>query len=74
MKNKSKKRLGIDGALALIVLLTVLRQFFLGNYHNMFLGILTLILLKRLFLRYLLPRKNSLPNMQRSESVATQCL
>ena len=27
-----------------LVILSVVRQFFLGNYHNMFLGILTLIL------------------------------
>ena len=27
-----------------MVILSVVRQFFLGNYHNMFLGILTLIL------------------------------
>ena len=30
--------------LTLIVVFSVIRQFFLGNYHNMFLGILTLIL------------------------------
>lgn len=31
--------------LTALVILSVVRQFFLGNYHNMFLGILTLILL-----------------------------
>ena len=30
--------------LSALVILSVVRQFFLGNYHNMFLGILTLIL------------------------------
>ena len=30
--------------LTALVILSVIRQFFLGNYHNMFLGILTLIL------------------------------
>ena len=30
--------------LTALVILSVVRQFFLGNYHNMFLGILTLIL------------------------------
>lgn len=44
MKTKSRKRLGIDSVLSFIVLLSVVRQFFHGNYHNMFLGVLTLIL------------------------------
>ncbi len=44
MKKKAKKRLGIDSILSFIVLISLVRQFFLGNYHNMFLGILTLIL------------------------------
>lgn len=39
-KNKTK----IQMVLTLIVVFSVIRQFFLGNYHNMFLGILTLIL------------------------------
>ena len=34
----------IQMVLTLIVVFSVIRQFFLGNYHNMFLGILTLIL------------------------------
>ena len=39
-KNRTKIRM----VLTLIVVFSVIRQFFLGNYHNMFLGILTLIL------------------------------
>ena len=39
-KNKTK----IQMVLTLIVVFSVIRQFLLGNYHNMFLGILTLIL------------------------------
>ena len=39
-KNRRKKQM----VLTLIVVFSVIRQFFLGNYHNMFLGILTLIL------------------------------
>lgn len=39
-----KKRTKIQMVLTLIVVFSVIRQFFLGNYHNMFLGILTLIL------------------------------
>ena len=30
--------------LTMLVIVSIIRQFFLGNYHNMFLGILTLIL------------------------------
>ncbi|MBD5467438.1 MAG: hypothetical protein HDR21_04700 [Lachnospiraceae bacterium] len=39
-----KKRTKIEVVLMALVLLTIVRQFFLGNYHNMFLGILTLAL------------------------------
>ena len=39
-----KNRTKIHMVLTALVILSVVRQFFLGNYHNMFLGILTLIL------------------------------
>lgn len=39
-----KNRTKIQMVLTLLVVLSVIRQFFFGNYHNMFLGILTLIL------------------------------
>ena len=39
-----KNRTKLPMVLTLIVVFSVIRQFFLGNYHNMFLGILTLIL------------------------------
>ena len=42
--NLKKKRTKIQMALTVFVILSVVRQFFLGNYHNMFLGILTLFL------------------------------
>ena len=38
-----KNRTKIQMVLTALVILSVVRQFFLGNYHNMFLGILTLI-------------------------------
>ncbi len=41
---KPKKRTKIELVLMALVILSICRQFFLGNYHNMFLGILTLIL------------------------------
>lgn len=41
MKNKRTK---IDIVLSFFVILTIVRQFFLGNYHNIFLGVLTLVL------------------------------
>lgn len=44
MKFIKNKRLGIDSILSIIVVLSIIRQFFLSNYHNIFLGILTLIL------------------------------
>ena len=34
----------IETVLYVLVILSIIRQFFLGNYQNMFLGILTLIL------------------------------
>ena len=37
-----KNRTKIQMVLTALVILSVVRQFFLGNYHNMFLGILTL--------------------------------
>lgn len=40
----TKKRTRVELVLSALVLLSIVRQFFLGNYHNMFLGILTLIL------------------------------
>ena len=42
--NLKKKRTKIQMVLTVFVILSVVRQFFLGNYHNMFLGILTLFL------------------------------
>lgn len=40
--NLRKQRTKIQMFLTILVVLSVIRQFFLGNYHNMFLGILTL--------------------------------
>ena len=40
----TKNRTKIQALLTVLVVLSVVRQFFLGNYHNMFLGILTLLL------------------------------
>ena len=42
--NLKKKRTKIQMVLTVLVILSVVRQFFLGNYHNIFLGILTLFL------------------------------
>ena len=42
--NLKKKRTKIQMALTVFVILSVVRQFFLANYHNMILGILTLFL------------------------------
>ena len=39
-----KNRTKIQMVLTALVILSVVRQFFLGNYNNMFLGILTLML------------------------------
>ena len=44
MKENIKKRTTVELVLIALVILSVVRQFFLGSYHNMFLGILTLIL------------------------------
>ena len=44
MNEKKKKKTGVELVLIALVVLSVVRQFFLGSYHNMFLGILTLIL------------------------------
>lgn len=44
MRENIKKRTTVEIVLIALVLLSVVRQFFLGSYHNMFLGILTLIL------------------------------
>lgn len=44
MRETIKKRTTVELVLIALVLLSVVRQFFLGSYHNMFLGILTLIL------------------------------
>lgn len=40
----TKNRTKIQALLTVLVVLSVVRQFFLENYHNMFLGILTLLL------------------------------
>lgn len=40
----SKKRTVVENVLLILVLISIVRQFMLGSYHNMFLGILTLIL------------------------------
>lgn len=42
--NKEKKSITLQTVLTGLVILTVVRQFFLGNYHNMFLGVLTIAL------------------------------
>lgn len=42
--NFKKRRTKVELVLFVLVILSIVRQFFLGNYHNMFLGILTLIL------------------------------
>jgi len=44
MKNITKNKTAIELVLYALVLLSIVRQFFLGSYHNMFLGVLTLIL------------------------------
>lgn len=40
----SKKRTRVETVLIILVAISIVRQFMLGSYHNMFLGILTLIL------------------------------
>lgn len=42
--NFKKGRTKVELVLFALVILSIVRQFFLGSYHNMFLGILTLIL------------------------------
>lgn len=42
--NTVKKRTKVEIVLFVLVFLSVIRQCLLGNYHNMFLGVLTLIL------------------------------
>ena len=42
--NTEEKKTKVEIVLMALVLLSIVRQFFLGNYHNMFLGILTLVL------------------------------
>ncbi len=44
MEKKIKKKTKVELVLIAFVILSVVRQFFLGSYHNMFLGILTLFL------------------------------
>lgn len=44
LKRKNGKRTKLETVLMILVLISIVRQFFIGNYHNMFLGILTLIL------------------------------
>lgn len=41
---RAEKKTKIEVVLLILVSISIVRQFFLGNYHNMFLGILTLIL------------------------------
>ncbi len=41
---KRKTRTKVETVLLFLVMLSIVRQFFLGNYHNMFLGILTVLL------------------------------
>lgn len=44
LKKENGKRTKLETVLMILVLISIVRQFFLGSYHNMFLGILTLIL------------------------------
>jgi len=44
VKNLIKNKTAVELVLIALVVLSIIRQFFLGSYHNMFLGILTLIL------------------------------
>ncbi len=44
MEKTRKQRTTLEIILYVIVLIVIVRQFFLGNYQNMFLGVLTLIL------------------------------
>ena len=40
----AEKKTKTEVVLLILVTISIVRQFFLGNYHNMFLGVLTLIL------------------------------
>ena len=44
LRDMTKKRTKIEIILTIVVIVSVVRQFLLGNYHNMFLGLLTLAL------------------------------
>ena len=44
LSKKARNRTRVQVVLTMLVIVSIIRQFFLGNYHNMFLGILTLIL------------------------------
>ena len=44
LSKKARNRTRVQMVLTMLVIVSIIRQFFLGNYHNMFLGILTLIL------------------------------
>lgn len=44
MENKAKKKLTIRSILSLLIIFSMIRQFFLGNYENVMLGVLSLIL------------------------------
>ena len=44
LSKKARNRTRVQMVLTMLVMVSIIRQFFLGNYHNMFLGILTLIL------------------------------
>lgn len=41
---KAKKRIGIHGVLSILVLLVLVRQFMMGNWHNVFICLLTILL------------------------------
>ncbi len=43
-KEEKRTRTNVEAVLLVLVVFSIVRQFFLGSYHNMFLGILTLIL------------------------------
>ena len=44
LSKRARNRTKVQMILTVLVIVSIIRQFFLGNYHNMFLGILTLIL------------------------------
>ena len=44
LSKRARNRTRVQMILTMLVIVSIIRQFFLGNYHNMFLGILTLIL------------------------------